>query len=173
METHTDADSHPYHHSDPNSRTGSLADRHSDANTGSNSHTDSDADSDSDTQGYAHANFRSHPHAHAHCFSEGHPNAVAHYHAYADSDCHGHGHGDSNAHSHANRHTYRYPDRGADSLARDTPTATVQPLATVDAAPGDGCSRPTGRPTVATALANLALLAAPLALAAGLRRRRS
>ncbi len=56
----------------------------------------------------------------------------------------------------------------------DTPTATVQPLATTeDAAPGDGCSRPTGRPTVATALANLALLAAPLALAAGLRRRRS
>ncbi len=55
----------------------------------------------------------------------------------------------------------------------DTPTATVQPLATEDAAPGDGCSRPTGRPTVATALANLALLAAPLALAAGLRRRRS
>ncbi len=55
----------------------------------------------------------------------------------------------------------------------DTPTATVPPIATEDAAAGDGCSRPTGRPTVATALANLALLAAPLALAVGLRRRRS
>ncbi len=54
-----------------------------------------------------------------------------------------------------------------------TPTATIPPTATTEAPPSGGCSRPAGTATAATALANLALLAAPLALAAGLRRRRS
>ena len=54
-----------------------------------------------------------------------------------------------------------------------SPTATVPPLAMEETAPGGGCVRPAAAATPATALANLALLAAPLALAAGLRRGRS
>ena len=54
----------------------------------------------------------------------------------------------------------------------DTPTAAIPPPALQETDQGGACGRPAGSPAAATALTNLALLTAPLALAAALRRRR-
>ena len=53
-----------------------------------------------------------------------------------------------------------------------TPTAAVPAPTSEEEVSGGGCGLPTGRTSAPSAAANLALLAAPLALAAALRRRR-
>ena len=54
----------------------------------------------------------------------------------------------------------------------ESPAATVPPLILEEPDPGGACGRPSGGPPALTAIANLALLAAPLGLAAMLRRKR-
>ena len=54
----------------------------------------------------------------------------------------------------------------------ERPAATVPPLTPEEADSGGACGRPAGGPPALTALANLALLAAPLGLTAILRRKR-
>ena len=54
----------------------------------------------------------------------------------------------------------------------ESPAATVPPLILEEPDPGGACGRPSGGTPALTAIANLALLAAPLGLAAMLRRKR-